>query len=201
MRRRAAMRCSATALVVVSTLLAGCGSSDRTTADAPAEPASTPSAAPSSEPPSPTPKGEPTMKPLSRFEDEAPVKVARKWAVAFATAVNDHDQELRAIAPLTTAEGLDRMVGYGAEDAGLFYPGPLPFTPVGVRAQGDSAEVPMCLWAEGFALDRKTKLPPKPRQIGEVALTLKKQGSAWRVDNLVADDVDCSRVDVKGRGW
>ena len=204
MGRRAGALRPATALLAVSALLlTACGGSDEPAADEPVKATSTPSPSASSEAPSATPEAEPTptAKPLSRFEDEAPVKVARTWAAAFATAVNDRDRELRALAPLTTAEGHDRMVGYGAEDAGLFYPGPLPFTPVGVRVDGTAAQVPMCLWAEGFALDRKTKQPAKPRLIGQVALTMVKQGGAWKVDNLVEDDVDCSRTNVKGRGW
>ena len=202
MERRAAAR-AATAIAAACALLTAGGGSDEPAADQPVAASSTPTPTASSEPASPTPesKPKPAAKPLSRFEDEAPVKVARSWAAAFATSVNERDQELGALAPLTTAEGLDRMVGYGAEDAGLFYPGPLPFTPVGVRVDGTAAQVPLCLWAEGFALDRKTKQPAKPRQIGEVALTMVKQGGRWKVDDLVADDVDCSRINVKGRGW
>jgi hypothetical protein len=202
MGRRAYVARAATALVASCGLLAACGGSEQRAADKPLEASSTPGPTASSEA-SPTPEAEPepTVKPLSRFEDEAPVKVARKWAAAFATAVNDRDRELRALAPLTTTEGLDRMVGYGAEDAGLFYPGPLPFTPAGVRVDGAAAQVPMCLWAEGFALDRTTKQPPKPRLVAGAALTMAKQGGTWKVDDLVADDVDCSRINVKGRGW
>jgi hypothetical protein len=203
MGRRAGAVRSAALVAASALLLTACGGSDEPAADQPVEATSTPSPSATSEEPTPTKEPEPerTAKPLSRFEDEAPVKVARTWAAAFATAVNDRDRGLRALAPLTTAEGLERMVGYGAEDAGLLYPGPLPFTPVGVRVDGTAAQVPMCLWAEGFALDRKTKQPAKPRLIGEVALTMVKQGGAWKVDNLVADDVDCSRTNVKGRGW
>ena len=203
MGRRAAAAHAATALVAACALLTACGGSDEPAADRPVEASSTPSPSATSEEPSPTAEAEPkrTIKPLSRFEDQAPVKAARKWAAAFATAVNDRDQELRALAPLTTAGGLDRMVGYGAEDAGLFYPGPLPFTPVGVRVDGASAQVPLCLWAEGFALDRKTDQPAKPRLVAGGALTMVKQGATWKVDDLVEDDVDCSRINVKGRGW
>jgi hypothetical protein len=203
MGRRGAMR-SAALVTASAMLLTACGGSEESAADKPVEPTSTPSPSASSEAPSATPETEPkpTAKPLSRFEDEAPVRVGRKWAAAFATAVNDRDRELRALAPLTTAEGLERMVGYGAEDAGLFYPGPLPFTPVGVDVDGTSAAVPMCLWAEGFALDRKTKQPVQPRLIAEGKLTLQQVGGRWKVDDLLAeDDVDCGPVSVKGRGW
>jgi hypothetical protein len=202
MQRRAAAMRSATAIVVLSTLLAGCGGSENEAVDQPAEASSTPSATPTSEEPSATPEPEPTAKPLSRFEDEPTVKVARTWASVYATAVNDRDEQLRAIAPLTTAEGLDRMVGYGAEDAGLFYPGPLPFTPVGVRVDGSTATVPMCMWVEGFALDRTTKQPAKPRLVEGVDMLLQKQDKKWKIDAVaLADGVDCSRVSVKGRGW
>jgi hypothetical protein len=204
MGRRAGAARAATALVAACALLTACGGSDEPAADRPVEASTTPSPTASSEEPSPTAETEPkpTVKPLSRFEDEAPVKVARKWARAYATAINDRDPRLRALAPLTTAEGLDRMIGYGAEDAGLFYPGPLPFTPVGVHVQGSAAEVPLCLWAEGFALDRKTKQPAQRRLIAEGKLTMRQAGGGWRVDDLLAeDDVDCGQVSVKGRGW
>ncbi len=207
MRRRVGAACAVNA-IAVATLLAGCGGAGDAAADQPVAPSSTPTATSTSEPPSPTaapetePEPERTAKPLSRFEDQAPVQAARAWASAYATAVNDGDRRLRLLAPLTTAEGLDRMVGYGVEDAGLLYPGPLPFTPVGVQVQGGSAEVPMCLWAEGFALDPKTKLPVQPRLIAEGKLTLTRVGGQWSIEDLLAeDDVDCSRVSVRGRGW
>jgi hypothetical protein len=201
MRRRAGALGAAT-LVALSTVLAGCGGSDDDVADEPVEASSTPSATPTSEPPSPTPEPQPTVKPLSRFEDEAPVKVARTWAAVYAKAVNDRDEQLRALAPLTTPEGLGRMVGYGAEDAGLLYPGPMPFTPVGVRVDGSAATVPMCMWVEGFALDRKSKQPAKAKLVEGVDMELRKQGKGWKVDAVVlADAVDCGRVNVKGRGW
>ncbi len=203
MGRRVDVSRAATALVAVCAVLTACGGSVEPAADEPVKASSAQNPNASSAPGSPAPEAQPklTAKPLSRFEDEVPVKVARRWAAAFATAVNDGDRELQALAPLTTAEGLDRMVGYGAEDAGLFYPGPLPFTPVDVRVDGTAAQVPMCLWAEGFALERKTKQPPKPRLVAGAALTMAKQGGSWKVDDLVEDDVDCSRINVKGRGW
>jgi hypothetical protein len=203
MGRRVGAERSAALVAVVGLLLTACGGSDETAADRPVEASSTPSPSASSEAPTSTPEPEPerTAKPLSRFEDEPPVKVARKWAAAFATAVNDRDRGLGALAPLTTTEGLERMVGYGAEDAGLFYPGPLPFTPVGVQVDGTAAQVPMCLWAEGFALDRTTDQPAKPRLVAGGALTMVKQGGSWKVDDLVEDNVDCSSINVKGRGW
>jgi hypothetical protein len=201
MRRRAGALCAAAA-VVTSSLLAGCGGGDDKAADEPVEASSKPSSTATSEAPSPTPEPKQTVKPLSRFEDEAPVKVARTWAAQYAQAVNDGDEQLRAIAPLTTAAGLDRMVGYGAEDAGLLYPGPMPFTPVGVKVNGATAEVPMCMWVEGFAVERKSKQPPKPRLVAGTNMHLKKDGGKWKIDAVYSEDsVDCSRVSVKGRGW
>jgi hypothetical protein len=193
----------AAVVAVCALLLTACGSSDEPAADKPVEATSTPSASATSEAPSPTPEAQPkpTTKPLSRFEDEAPVKVARAWAAAYGTAVNEGDENFASLAAFTTPAGRDRMVGYGAEDAGLFYPGPMPFTPVGVRVDGATATVPMCMWLEGFAVERKSKQPPKPKLVDGVDMVLKKQGQ-WKVDAvIVAEDVDCSRVSVKGRGW
>jgi hypothetical protein len=202
MGRRAAAR-AATAIAATCALLTACGGSDEPAADQPVEASSTPAPTESSEPASPTreAKPKPSAKPLSRFEEEAPVKAARAWAAAYGTAINDRDESFATLSAHTTAEGRQRMVGYGAEDAGLFYPGPLPFTPVGVRVDGTAAQVPLCLWAEGFALDRKTKQPANPRLVAGGALTMVKQGGRWKVDDLVEDDVDCSRINVNGRGW
>jgi hypothetical protein len=203
MRRRAVT--SAAVAVALATVLGGCGGSvDGAVAeDAPATVSSSPSDPPRPSAPPTTPaEPEPTAEPLSGFEDRPPVRVARAWAEAFATSVNEDDPQLRAVAPLATTDGLQRMVGYGAEDAGLHYPGPLPFTPVGVEVDGDGARVPMCLWAEGFALDRETKQPAMAKLIAGGALLLTKHDGAWIVDDLVsAGDVECSGVAVKGRGW
>jgi hypothetical protein len=204
MGRRAGTGRAATALVAACALLAACGGSGEPAADKPVEASSTPSPSATSEEPSPTAEGEPepTVKPLSRYEDEAPVKVARRWAEVYATAVNDGDRRLRAIAPYTTPEGQERMVGYGAEDAGLFYPGPLPFTPLDVKVNRSTGTVPMCMWLEGFALDRRTKQPPKPRLVSGANMQLQKQGGKWKIEAVfTAGDLDCSQVSVKGRGW
>jgi hypothetical protein len=77
----------------------------------------------------------------------------------------------------------------------------MPFTPIDVRVDGPTATVPMCMWLEGFALDRKSKQPTKPRLVDGVDMVLKQQGK-WKVDAvIVSEGVDCNRVSVKGRGW
>jgi hypothetical protein len=90
MGRRAYVARAATALVASCGLLAACGGSEERAADKPLQASSTPGPTASSEA-SPTPEAEPepTVKPLSRFEDEAPVRAARAWAAAYGTAAHD----------------------------------------------------------------------------------------------------------------
>lgn len=186
--------------VLAAAFLTGCGGSDEPAAETtPVEPSSS-SPAPSktaSKAPEPTV----TAKPLSPYEDEKPVQVARAWAGTYAEAINDGQQQLEMIRPLTTPGGMTRFPDLGAEDQGLLYPGPLPFTPTDVDVSGNRAEIAACTWVEGFAQDRATKQPPKPRLIAPSTFVLLRSGGSWKVDDLAVGQGDCASVPVKGIGF
>ncbi len=189
---------ASTLLAIV--FLTGCGGSDEPAAEsAPVEPSSS-SPAPSTTP-SKAPEPTVTAKPLSPYEREKPVQAARAWARAYAEAVNAGQQGLDMLRPLSTPGGMTRFPDLGAEDQGLLYPGPLPFTPTGVDVSGDRAEVAACTWVEGFAQDRATKQPPKPRQVAPSTIVLLRTGTSWKVDDLAAADGSCASVPVKGIGF
>lgn len=179
--------------------LAACGGDDPAATDQPAQTSSSPtSSAPS---PSQTPTPSPSLRPLSRFEDEPTVKVARKWAIGAARATTANDKTVQAIRPFVTGAGLKRMQGYLSEDMGRLYPGPIPFTPVGVRDQGGSAVVPTCMWVGGFTLDPKTKQPDKAPRIIAMDFQLVRQAGAWRIDDMLYGSHDCKKSVVKGRAF
>ena len=186
------------ALLVPS--LAACGGDDTSAQDQPVA-ASSATSATSSATPSESLSPSPTLEPLSRFEDEPQVKVARKWAIGVARATTKGDRKARAIKPFTTPAGWTRMQGYMAEDMGRLYPGPLPFTPLGVRTTGSSSRIPMCIWVGGFTLDPRTKQPDKAPRIVGADLTLKKLGGRWKVDDLLFQNFSCKKTVVKGRAF
>jgi hypothetical protein len=192
----------ATALLLVTGLglgVAGCGGSDAAAKDPVSESpsSSTPSATESSTAPSPTP----TAKPLSRFEGQPQVKVMRKWAVAYGKAINANDHSFRGVARFSTSSAMKDLPTQSAEDAGTYFPGPQPFTPVRVRVAGGTAVVSSCLWSDGWGLNPKTKLPARKRNIIPADLVFKKQAGLWKLDAVNAGKTNCSQVPVKGIPW
>jgi hypothetical protein len=190
----------ATALLLATGLglgLAGCGSADPATKGPVSE-------SPSSSTPSPTEASStptPTQRPLSRYEDKAPVKVMRSWAVAYGKAINADDRSLGALAPYSTRAGLKLFPRLGAEDFGTYFPGPQPFTPLRVKVSGGTAVVSSCLWSDGWGQDRRTKLPARKRNIVPADLVFKKQAGRWKLDTVNAGRNSCSQVPVKGIPW
>jgi hypothetical protein len=177
---------------------AGCGNapttqapSSRTTSSSP-----TPSASATSASPSPTE----TARPLSPYEARPQVKVIRKWAAGFGRSVNDNDHAMTALAPVVTGDP-KRFASYVSQEFGLFYPGPLPLTPTGVRVSGPKATVPTCVWSGGWGQKRSTHLPATKRAIIPVDVFVKKVGGAWKVDGAQQSRRSCSDVPVKGVAW
>ncbi|GAA1936090.1 hypothetical protein GCM10009815_33590 [Nocardioides marmoribigeumensis] len=186
--------------LLLSTGLAACGGDD-TAAEAPPAPASSSTTPEStSATPTPTPSPTPTLRPLSRFEDRPQVKVARNLARAAALAVNKGDKSMTRIRPFVTDAGLKNFQRYFNEDFPNLFPGPLPFTPVGVRDLGGGrAEVPMCVWLQGFTVDRKSKAPVKSRDVEAGKFTLVRAGGKWRVEDMIGENRSCEKTVVKGR--
>ena len=200
MKRTVTAAAIGTLLLLSST---ACGGAD---ASAGPRPEGATSAVPSespSETTSPTPSEDPTPEapPLSRFEDRAPVKAARVWTAAFGRAVNARQRSLGKAIPYMTDHGQHVIPGYVAEDYGRYYPGPNPFTPVGVRVRGNKATVPVCWESSGWAQNRKTKMPAVRRHIDPANIFLRKQGGHWLVDDLLLRQGSCDQVPVKGVAW
>lgn len=197
--------------VALSAGLAGCtddeaepvsGAATSPSADAsttgPAEPSPGES---SSETPETKPSASPTTRPLSRFEDKAPVKATRAFAVGIGRAVNKGDGQLRGMSRLLTANGLAVLPDGAAEDAGLYYPGPLPFTPLRVKTDGRRSTVVACVMGDGWAQDRASKLPARALNIIPIEFRLVKVDGRWKIDDAVPTGQDCRSVNVKGVPW
>jgi hypothetical protein len=185
---------------LASAALSACGGGETAAEDQPADVSSSPTASTPTSTPSPT-EPSPTLRPLSRFEDEPTVKVARRFAVAAARSVTADDTSMRRIRPFVTPTGLTKFQGYFGADMGLEYPGPVPFTPVGVRETGGAAEVPMCMWTFGFTVDPKTKQPTERRKIEAGKFLMVKQAGKWRIDDMVYAGHSCEKTVVKGRAF
>ncbi len=176
--------------------LAGCGGSEPA-ATAPSK--KTTSATPS-ESPTPSPSATPTKRPLSRFEGKPAVKAARSWAAGVGKAINNDNKSMGGAAPYSTGDAA-RFYPIFRDEFGLHYPGPLPFTPVGVRVSGATATVPSCVWGGGWGLKPSTNLPVEGRKIYPVDLIFKKAGSSWKLDVFQGRSGSCSDVPVKGVAW
>lgn len=191
-RHRAWVRLSvAAAIAVVTWTLSGCGGTPA--------PVGTPSPAVATTSASSKPTA--TATPLSRFEDQAPVKAVRTWLAAAARAVNAGDVRVRGAAGVLSAEGRRSMPGTLSDDRGRYYPGPMPFTPTRVDVTGATAKVYGCLTGDGFAEDRATHRPARGRKVLPVQFWLSRDGGHWRIDNLYDAAVACRRVRVVDVKW
>jgi hypothetical protein len=193
--------CYALAGLLVITLV-GCGDDQpdaepRGASSSPKSPASD-ATAPSE---SPTAGSSPTTKPLSRFEDEPPVKKARSFARAVARSINTRDAKLEQARRLMTPHGRQVLPNTIDKEIGLYYPGPLPFTPVRIIDQGRRTVVRACVWAAGWGQKRSTKLPAEKRRIEPLDFVLVKRAGRWRVDDVLVTSADCGAVSVRGVGW
>lgn len=183
-------------LLALALVLSACGGDDGpVTTDYPTE------TAPTSTSPTPTPT--PTAAPLSPFEDRAPVKAARAWAVAMAKSVNARDKSLAAVAPLATSRGLDLSKDLAEEDidANLFRPGPQPFTPVNVQITKRVARLNTCYLTYGWALDRKTQRPAEERKVEAIVLEMRRVGGQWKFEYGQQGTGDCKGVRITRVRW
>lgn len=157
--------------------------------------------APASASATPTPSPTRTARPLSPFEDEPQVMVLREWAVAMARGVNADDRAFEEAAPYMTKAGRRVINRLAQEDIGQRYPGPMPFTPTAVTVDGRRAEVAVCWWGTGFALDPKTKKPARKHSKDTVTYVMKLQGGRWLLHDSIWVKDGCGKVRVKGERW
>jgi hypothetical protein len=185
----------AAVLMALSPVLVACGGDEEPEAE-PSPTEETTSATPS---PSPTK----TEEPLSEFEDEAPVKAARKWAALLGRGVNKGDDSMRTVAPWATPSGVDVSARFPAEDLenGYRWPGPQPFTPVRVSSKSGKATVLTCLQTKGWSVDPQTDEKVRSRKVEPAVIELVRRGQRWKVDGLYSGSADCQGVKVKGVTW
>lgn len=195
-------RLRATSLVAVLACLglavSACGGADKA-ADKPSP--STPVSVSDTPTASPTPS--PTATPLSPFEDEAPVKAARAWAVAMAQAVNARDRTVRAAVPVTTQRGLtlSKALAKPDIDHGYYRPGPQPFAPVNVQVKARTARLNLCYLTFGWAEDRKTHQRAEKRKVESIVFEMRKVGGRWKFDDGRQGTGDCAAVTITPVRW
>jgi hypothetical protein len=178
------------ALVLVGAL-AACSSSDPTV--------SPPTAAPQSANVAPTTSASPSVSttPLSPYENDPGVKALRKYYAAVSKAINARNLRLPELDAWSTPR-IQRQNEVGLKsELGLHAPGPVRFTPVGVRSNGSNTRsVLFCVLNEGFDVDPKTGKPRHPREILAGQATLVRDSGRWKVDYLVKATFSCAGVPV-----
>ena len=182
-------------------LLSSCSGGDDASADEPTGASSasgTPSASPSASA-SKTPT--PPAQPLSRFEGDPAVKAARAWATAAARSITAGQEDLARAKPFMTPNGQRVIPPLAADEIGLKYPGPVPFTPTSVDHAGSEATLDVCFWSAGFGLDRKTGQPSHAREVIPMQFAMVHQGGSWKINAFYSSQASCSKVPVKGVGF
>jgi hypothetical protein len=183
-----------------SLLLASCSGGDDASADEPSDVSSTstPTASATS---SPTKTPRPAPEPLSRFEGDPAVKAARAWAAAAARSITAGQEDLAQAKPFMTPNGQRVIPPLAADEIGLEYPGPVPFTPTSVDHAGSRANLDVCFWSAGFGLDRKTGQPAHAREVIPMQFAMVRQGGSWKINAFYSSQASCSKVPVKGVGF
>jgi hypothetical protein len=176
------------ALVLVGALV-GCSSSDPTVSPPTAAPQS-PSVAPTTAAPSPSV----SKAPLSPYENDPAVKALRKFYAAVSKAINARNLRLPELDAWSTPRRQLRNAVLFKTELGLRAPGPLPFTPLGVRSNGANSRSVLICAMDGFNVDPKTGKPTRPRVLLPGQATLVRDGGRWKVDFLVKAKFSCAGV-------
>ncbi len=208
------MAAVAASAALVAGTVAGCGSS-ASTAGGTTSPTGTnasssspsagvsPSTAPSSSAPSSSVSSSTPLPPLSPFEGTGQVAGLRAYAREYAKAVNagkmSYAPLLATLGPTGKSQkSLTWMFGTDLKKK-LRYPGPLPFTPTSVAGN----KVFACVWASGFATDRKTGRPPEAKRIEPLQFWFVKDSKGKYLVNGIysASGLTCAQHKVIGRAW
>lgn len=144
-----------------------------------------------------SPSDEGTTVARSNLEDRPPVKAMRAWASAVRTEVNNRSSSHAPTRALSTKRGARTIPDAYAQDYGLRYRGPLPFTPLAVEVSGGTAKVPACVQSSGWAVNG-SGLSPQDNALSAVTFVLKRTGGRWKMDRLTGRQQSCADVDVKG---
>ena len=184
-------------------VLAGCTSSGSTAASSSVPPPS-PSTSAVSTSASPTPMPTPSSSaPLSPFEQDPGVKALRAFAVQAARTINtghEIDTKLRALVTPFIAKNIKYITG---SDVGLYYPGPVPFTPVSVRVVSSTQrQMNVCFIGKGFAEKRSTMKPAAPLMLLKINAGEQLQGGTWRISMFnTATNFSCAGVSISRPLW
>jgi len=155
--------------------------------------------------PATTPTPSPTTTvPLSPFEDDPAVKALRTWASLAAKAVNAGgrftDPALRQVMTPAFAKNMQYVLG---TDIGLYYPGPVPFLPLSVRAVNSTVHaIQACFVSTGFAQKPATHKAAEPRSVVAVDVRGQLVAGVWKVSQQQATSAfSCKTARVAMPTW
>lgn len=143
-----------------------------------------------------------SRRPLSRYERHPAVRALRTHYVGLARSVNLQTPDVPELVSTSTParRALNRRITQ--VDYGLYYPGPVPFTPVAMRAvDADTRLVRLCVLGEGWGQDPNTGDPVNPRAVRAVLATMVRVRSAWLVDHIAETRASCRGVTIREVTW
>jgi hypothetical protein len=143
-----------------------------------------------------------TPEPASRFEDDPAVRALRTHYVGLAKSVNLRTGDVPELDRTSTPRRQALNGRVMRVDYGLYYPGPVPFTPLSVRSTApDTRLVRMCVLAEGWGQDRATGRPANPRSVEHLQATLRRIRGRWLVDRIATARGSCQDVTIDEVSW
>lgn len=181
----------------------GTGTGPQTPAGPTSRPPQTSSSAPGTRTASaPTPVPSRSTRPLSTFEKDPAVHALRVWSAQAARTVNSGhyvDARLRALMTPDLAQTMRHVLG---GDVGLHYPGPIPFTPIGVSfPNAHTRMIRTCFVGTGFAVNPKTGKAPKPRTVLPISAGAILVNGQWLISQLRNSGFSCKGRTVKDVTW
>lgn len=210
MRRFAAVRFGVAAGLLVLAASACGGSAKSPAVSAAASPIPTQDVAVSPSPATATapaktvtaPKPKPPA-PLSAYESDPAVKDLRAYYVAAARAINARNFRLPALLALSTPGRAARHQSVFGSEVGLYYPGPAPFTPLGVRTvAAGHKQIITCGIDNGWGLTRKGGRAAHPLSVLGIRTDMLLTGGRWHVDHVrAAHGTTCSGVRIGRRNF
>lgn len=127
----------------------------------------------------------------------------RAFAIQAARTVNtghEIDTKLRALITPVVAKNIGYITG---PDVGLYYPGPVPFTPVSVKiVSATERQMNLCFVAKGFAEKPSTKRPAAPLMLLRVDGGAVLTGGRWKVSTFYSSNAfSCTGVTIPRPLW
>jgi hypothetical protein len=148
----------------------------------------------------PAAQGDPvvTGTPDGRWEQDPAVQALRLHYLGSAKAVNQSSTDIPELHKSSTARRFSRLDAIWRPEYGYRYPGPIPFTPLGVSAEsGTTRVVALCVLAKGWLRNPNTGLPAQPRQVERGSATVVREAGGWRVDSIRSAEGSCDGVPIE----